>query len=100
MTYEWELQTGKLIVNDEKCLDCDTKACISACEKCGRNILEIRDGKVRLKKSEDENAERCIECLACEYACQFRGNKAIEIKLPIEGLEEYRERAKKELEED
>jgi hypothetical protein len=27
--------------------------------------------------------------LACEIACKFEGNKALEIEVPIKGLDEY-----------
>ena len=29
------------------------------------------------------------ECLACEFACTFHGNKAITIDVPVAGLPEY-----------
>ena len=29
------------------------------------------------------------ECLACEVACTFHGNKAITIDVPVAGLPEY-----------
>ena len=32
---------------------------------------------------------RCIECLACEIACWASHKKAINIELPIPGLDEY-----------
>jgi ferredoxin len=34
---------------------------------------------------------RCTECLACELACQFEGNKAIWIDLPIPRLDKAME---------
>lgn len=86
--YEFEFRTGKVIIDDEKCLQCKTHACISACKTYGRSILEIRDGRCRLV-SEDFN-ERCIEDLGCEYECWFRGKGAIRIELPIANLAEYR----------
>lgn len=86
--YEFEVRTGKITISDEKCLDCESKACIQACKKYGREILEIRDGKCMLV-SENAN-ERCTECLGCEYECRTRGEGAIKIELPISGLKEYR----------
>jgi hypothetical protein len=29
------------------------------------------------------------ECLACEFACKFRGKDAIKIEVSVEGLDKY-----------
>jgi len=40
---------------------------------------------------EEAKKGRCTECLACELACQFQGNRAIVIDLPIPGLDKATE---------
>ena len=40
----------------------------------------------------EELARKGTECLACEYECWFRGNGAITIEVPIEGLAKYRKK--------
>jgi len=51
--------------------------------------LKFDGGKPTLSITPEEAERgRCTECLACELACEFHGNKAIFIDLPIPGLEE------------
>lgn len=88
--YEFEFRTGRLIIDDDKCSGCETKACVAACTLYGREILEIKDGKPRLVT--DDANQRCIEDLGCEYECWARGEGAIRIELPIPGLEEYQKK--------
>jgi len=76
-------------IDDSKCLECQTKACIKGCSTYDRGILKLRDGKPTV--SDLEEAKRLgTECLACEYECWFRGLNAIKIEIPTRGLEEYR----------
>jgi len=52
----------------------------------------MKDGKPALG-GDAEFAKRVgTECLACEYECWFRGNKAITIDAPIPGLDEYKKK--------
>jgi hypothetical protein len=89
---EFEERTIKVIIDDSKCLDCKTHVCAEACKLYDRGILVIKDGKPALG-GDAEFAKRVgTECLACEYECWFRGNKAIRIEVPISGLDEYRKR--------
>jgi len=87
---EFSERTIKVIIDDKKCVGCKTHACVAACKLYSRGILIIKDGKPVLG-GDAAYAERIgTECLACEYECWFRGNKAITIEAPIPGLEEYR----------
>ena len=89
---EFSERTIKVMIDDKKCVDCKTHACVAACKLYSRGILIIKDGKPVLG-GDAAYAERVgTECLACEYECWFRGNKAITIEAPIPGLEEYRKK--------
>jgi Fe-S-cluster-containing dehydrogenase component len=77
-------------IDTSKCDTCETKACAAACKKYARGFLQIVDGKPSVAHlSADEVLRLGTECLACEFACTFDGNKAITIDVPIEGLPEY-----------
>jgi Fe-S-cluster-containing dehydrogenase component len=77
-------------IDTSKCDTCETKACAAACKKFARGYLQIVDGKPSAAHlSADEVLRLGTECLACEIACKFEGNKAIEIDVPIEGLDAY-----------
>jgi hypothetical protein len=88
----FEEKTIKVIIDESKCAGCKTHACAEACKLYSRGILVIKDGKPALG-GDAAYAERVgTECLACEYECWFRGNKAITIEAPIAGLDEYRKK--------
>ncbi|MCS7116519.1 MAG: hypothetical protein RMJ31_05525 [Nitrososphaerota archaeon] len=87
---EFEEQTIKVIIDDSKCLECKTKACIKGCSLYDRGILRLRGGKPAILISPEEVKRLGTECLACEYECWFRGLKAIRIEVPIKGLDEYK----------
>ena len=88
----FEERTIKVIIDEEKCLGCKTHACAQACKTFDRSLLVIKDGKPALS-GDAEYAKRVgTECLACEYECWFRGNKAITIEAPTPGLEAYRKK--------
>lgn len=84
--YAFEIPTGRIAIDQAACLTCAAKPCIAACPP---QILEVREGRACLKISREE-AKRggCIECLACELACESRGRNALWIELPIPGLAE------------
>jgi ferredoxin len=85
--YSFKTLTGRITIDHEKCMRCAGKPCIAACHP---NILELKDGKSVLNITPDEAAKgRCTECLACEIACWSESLKAINISLPIPGLDEY-----------
>lgn len=85
-------RTIKIIVDESKCEGCTTHACVDACKTFSRGILGLKEGKPVVEVSKDELIRRGTECLACEYACQFKGNGAITIEAPVEGLTAYRQR--------
>ena len=77
-------------VDVSKCRACESKACIEACKKYARGILELKDGAPSVGHLSKEEVLRLgTECLACEFACTFHGNKAITIDVPVAGLPEY-----------
>jgi len=79
-----------ITIDTSKCDTCETKACAEACKKYARGMLKIVDGKPSVAHlSADEVLRLGTECVACEFACTFDGNKAIKIDIPIEGLPEY-----------
>jgi ferredoxin len=87
---EFEERTIKVIIDQERCEGCQTHACVEACKKFDRGILQLVDGKPGVTLSGEELKRLGTECLACEFACSQRGNGAIRIDIPIPGLEEYR----------
>ena len=92
--YKFETMTGSINVNHEACRSCQSKACV---ESCKYDVLKLENGAPVLAiDAADAKKGKCIECLACEIACTFEGEKALYIHLPIEGLKEYREKITKE----
>jgi succinyl-CoA synthetase beta subunit len=90
-SYYFETMTGKLVIDHDKCKTCWNKPCV---ESCLAKILKFDSGKPILSITPQEAKRgRCTECLACELSCQFHGNKAIVIYLPIPGLEKAIEEA-------
>lgn len=84
--YSFETVThGTITYDHARCLTCESKACV---ESCVPKILSL-DGEVPVLNITREEAKRggCIECLACEVECYFRGNKGALITLPIPGLD-------------
>jgi len=89
--FEFEIKTGKITIDHNKCAKCNTKACVKACSLFGTNILRLERGKPVLVPSlEDTKRGACIEDLACELYCRSSGEKGLTIELPIPGLAEYR----------
>jgi hypothetical protein len=87
---EFEERTMKISIDDSKCPDCKTKACIKACSLYSRGILRLRGGKPTLLGSADDAKRRGTECLGCEFECWFRGLNAIKIEIPMPELDEYK----------
>lgn len=79
--YSFKTVTGKIVIDEKKCLDCLEKPCIHACipkilcEKNNRPMLAIQE--------EEAEKGRCIECLACELECHFNGQGSLQIFLPL-----------------
>ncbi len=84
--YSFATITGTIHIHHEKCADCAAKPCIEACTP---QILKTENGgSVLTISADDAKKGKCTECLACEQACEFHGNGAIYIELPIPGLDE------------
>ena len=87
--YFFETLTGRIFIDHQKCLDCQTKGCIEA---CSAGVLKLDEGKSILSVPLVEAKKgKCTECLACEIYCKFHEQDAIFIHLPIPGLKDYRE---------
>jgi succinyl-CoA synthetase beta subunit len=86
--YQFETVTGGTITYDHSiCAACETKICVS---ECARQILSLSDeGLPELNITHEEAKKgRCVECLACEVDCFFKGAGGGKIDLPIPGLDE------------
>lgn len=92
MMYCFNTRTGRICIDHAKCSDCTTIACVDACTRYGAGILTVEEGKPLLNVSLEEAQRRDTECLACEQECELRGKSAIVITLPIDGLDEHREK--------
>ena len=87
--YQFETVTGGTVTYDHAvCATCETKACI---QECVPKILTCNEEGLPVLNITAEEAKkgRCIECLACEVDCFFRGAGGGHIVLPIPGLDEY-----------
>lgn len=83
-------RTISVSIDTSRCSECLSKACVAACAKFARGILELKEGIPSVAHLDDEGVKRGgTECLACEYECLFRGRQAIAIEVPIKGLPEY-----------
>ena len=68
-------KSSTVSIDVSKCLSCETKACVAACKKYARGILELKDGVPSVEHLTAEEVLRLgTECLACEFACTFHGN--------------------------
>ena len=85
---EFQELTIKVVVDENKCKTCESKACIAACKTYARGMLVLKDGVYPVVEGDAKRLG--TECLACEYECWFRGKGAIVIEAPTPGLEEYR----------
>ena len=91
--YTFETVTGGTVTFDHAlCAVCETRVCV---ETCARKILSLNDEGLPVLNITAEEAKRgrCVECLACDVECYFRGNKGGYVDLPIPGLDAYREQA-------
>jgi succinyl-CoA synthetase beta subunit len=91
--YSFETVTGGTVTFDHaRCAVCETRVCV---ETCARKILSLNDEGLPVLNITAEEAKkgRCVECLACDVECYFRGNRGGYVDLPIPGLDAYREQA-------
>jgi succinyl-CoA synthetase beta subunit len=87
--YTFETVTGGTITYDHSiCAACESKVCV---KECARQILSLDGEGLPVLNITPEEAQkgRCVECLACEVDCFFRGAGGGKIDLPIPGLDEY-----------
>ena len=85
--YEFDSPTGKVSFDYDKCRRCESKVCVA---ECIPQILKLEDGLPVLAVDRDAAAKnKCIECLACELECLFRGERGCRIELPIPGLDDW-----------
>lgn len=88
-SYFFDIMTGRLWIEHEKCRTCAKKPCV---ESCVAKILKFDDEKPVLNVTPQEAKKgRCTECLACELECQFNGNGGIFIDLPLPDLDKAME---------
>ncbi len=88
--YTFQTLTGSVTFDHDKCVRCTSKACVTA---CAPGILKLKgDVPVLAIEAADAKKGKCTECLACELACEFEGEKGAYIDLPIPGLEDYRKK--------
>ena len=89
---EFETRTGKVIIDDGKCHECNAYACVKACSLYGSALyrIDLKEHKPELAYNEDDLKRLCTECLACEQECFLKGLNAITILLPMPDLEEFR----------
>jgi succinyl-CoA synthetase beta subunit len=86
--YRFETVTGGTITYDHSvCAACESKICV---QECARQILSLDDEGLPILNISKEEAQkgRCVECLACEVDCTFKGAGGGKIDLPIPGLDE------------
>ncbi len=88
--YSFRTVTGGTVTYDHAvCATCESKACVEACVP---HILSLNQEGLPVLNISQEEAERgrCIECLACDVECYFRGAGGGYVELPIPGLDEWR----------
>ena len=85
-TTRYDFTTGSISIDESRCDACTTLACVKACSLYNGTLYRVRNGRRALGIPIEEMPRRCTECVACEYECQTRGEKALTITLPIEGL--------------
>lgn len=80
---------GTVSIALERCVDCETKACVKVCQaQGGPLVLDEERGLPALRWSLEEITRGgCVECLGCELDCELYGRQAVKIILPLAGLE-------------
>jgi len=87
--YQFQTVSGGTITYDHGiCVTCESKVCV---QECARKILMLNEEGLPVLNISAEEAQkgRCVECLACEVDCFFKGAGGGKIELPIPGLDEY-----------
>lgn len=90
---DFEIMTGRIIIDLGKCIGCKTKACVEA---CAAKIFKTEGQEVTLNMTREAIKKGgCTETIACELECQLRGNGALKIVFPMPELDQYIEEMKK-----
>lgn len=82
---------GGVTIDHEICGRCASKACVAACTLPNLgSVLMLRDGLPALAVTPERAAQGgCIECLACDLACQSAGAGGLSFVLPTPELDAY-----------
>jgi hypothetical protein len=80
---------GSVSFDLDTCVKCPTKACVTACNAPNLAcVLELKGDVPGLRISAEDAAKGgCIECLACELACDTDGIGGITFALPMPELD-------------
>ena len=91
---EVEILTGKIMIDLEECLSCQTKACVEA---CAARVFKRDGGSIALNMDEEKiRRGGCTETMACELECQRRGKGGLHLVLPMPEFDRYVEEARKQ----
>jgi succinyl-CoA synthetase beta subunit len=91
-TFSFSVFSGGSVRFDlDTCEKCPTKACVTACNAPNLAcVLELKDKVPALRVTPQEAARGgCIECLACELACDTDGIGGITFALPMPELDAH-----------
>jgi predicted metal-binding protein len=82
---------GTVTIDHEICKSCASKACVPACNQPSLgSVLTLKDGLPSLTVTPERAAKGgCIECLACDLACQIAGAGALTFSLPTPELDAF-----------
>lgn len=82
-TQRYDFRTGSVLIDEKQCRGCKSLACVKACSLYGGYLYRVRGGKAVLGIPRDDVPRACTECLACEYECRMRGQRSLNIALPM-----------------
>jgi len=91
-TLEFNVFSGGFVRFDlDVCTRCGSKACVTACNAPNLAcVLKLDNDVPGLRMTPAEAARGgCIECLACELACDTDGIGGITFALPMPELDSY-----------
>ena len=91
-TFSFNVFSGGSVSFDlDTCEQCTTKACVVACNAPNLAcVLELKDNVPALRVTPEQAARGgCIECLACELACDTDGIGGITFSLPMPELDAH-----------
>jgi NAD-dependent dihydropyrimidine dehydrogenase PreA subunit len=91
-TFSFSVFSGGSVSFDlDTCVRCTSKACVAACNAPNLAcVLELKNDVPALRVTPEEAARgACIECLACELACDTDGIGGITFSLPMPELDAY-----------